>query len=106
MASAGSSHRARAPFGRMGGPVSRSQGDALDFERQALWSTTVVAPTGSAHGTSYSFRGSSSCRLEVIKGSPGDVTEAESGLLVARWHGPLLPTKPIEVPCPRGGLEL
>src|SRR5262249_31697278 len=65
-----------------------------------------ASPTGSAHGTSYSFRGFSSCRLEPIKGSPGDVTEAESGLLVAQWHGPLLPTRPIEVPCPRGGLEL
>jgi len=52
-----------------------------------------VAPTGSAHVT----------RLEVIKGSPGEATEDESDLLVAQWHGLLLPTKPIEVPCPRGG---
>src|SRR5215813_4247326 len=50
------------------------------------------SPTGSAHGTSYSLRGFSPCRLEAIKGSPGDVTEAESGLLVAQWHGPLLPS--------------
>jgi len=82
------------------------QTDASSRFEVTVWCDEMVAPTGSAHGTSYSFRGSSSCRLEVIKGSPGDVTEAESGLLVARWHGPLLPTKPIEVPCPRGGLEL
>ena len=29
--------------------------------------TTVVAPTGSAHGTSYSLRGASPCRLAAIK---------------------------------------
>src|SRR5215831_13318349 len=38
------------------------------YPRRARRRSAYIPSTGSAHGTSYSFRGSSSCRLEVIKG--------------------------------------